>query len=99
MGRIFLCWTVSQAANQIRRFLDDKPFSLKVTIGSVVLMSLNSPGAIEDLSISSIYSGFVPDGVWVAVRHAWVLLGCWCRDQVGKGGGLGVLKGINDDRG
>ena len=37
-------------------------------------MALTSPGAIEDLAISSVSSDFAPNGVWVAARHAWALV-------------------------
>ena len=56
------------------RFLDYLTFSLRTTIGTVVLIALTSPGAIEDLVTASIYSDFVPDGVWVSARHAWSLV-------------------------
>ena len=74
MGIIFLCWTVSQAAALIRRFLDDLPFALRMTIGSVVLMTFTVTGAIEALEICSISSYFVPDGVWIAAKHSWALV-------------------------
>ena len=74
MGIIVLCWTVSLAIARIRRLLDYLPFYLRTTIGSVVLMVLTYPGAIEALAISLISSDFVPDGVWVAARYAWALV-------------------------
>ena len=74
MGRIVLCWTVSKAAARIRRFLGDLPFALRITIGLVVLMALTTTGAVEALAISSFSSDFVPDGVWVAARHDWMLV-------------------------
>ena len=37
-------------------------------------MASTSPGVIKALYTSLIYSGFFPDGVWVAARHAWVLV-------------------------
>ena len=49
-------------------------FAIRITIGSVVLMALTSPGAIEALEISSISSDFIPDDVWVGARHAWALV-------------------------
>ena len=55
-------------------FLDYTPFTLRMTIGSVILMALTATGAIESLAISSISSDFVPHGVWVADRHAWELV-------------------------
>ena len=55
-------------------FLDDSLFSLRMTIGSVVLKALTSPGAIEAQAISLIYSDFFPDGVWVADIYDWVLV-------------------------
>ena len=55
-------------------FLDDHPFALRTTIGSVVLMAVNSTGAIEALVISSTYYDFITDGIWVASRHDWELL-------------------------
>ena len=74
MGRIFLCWTVSQSTAQLRRFIGDPSFSLGMNIGPATLMDLTYTGAIEALAISSIYSDFVPDGVWVAAIHAWALV-------------------------
>ena len=74
MGRIVLCWTVSYAASQIRRFLYGPPRALRMTIGSIVLMTSTATGAVEALAISSVSSDLFPDGVWVAARHAWVLV-------------------------
>ena len=51
-------------------------------------MALTATGDIEALAISSIPSNVVPDGVWVAARHA----GHWCCDQVGHGAGYWFLK-------
>ena len=65
---------VETNATLIRRFLDNLPFALSMTIDSVVLMDPTSTGAIEDLEISSIYYDFVTDGIWVAARHAWALM-------------------------
>ena len=78
MGIIVLCWTLSQAAARIRRFLYDLPFGIRMTIGSVVLMASTATGAIEALAISSIYSDFFPDVLLDMLGH-------WCRDQWGKG--------------
>ena len=44
--------------------------ALRITIGSVVLMTSTATVAIEALAISSIFSDFLPDGVWEAARHA-----------------------------
>ena len=64
-------------------------------IGSVVLMALTSPGAIQALEISSIYSDFSP----MAFGFLLDMLGRWCCDQVGQGAGAYFFKGINYDKG
>ena len=69
-----LHWTVSYSAAQIRRFLDDIAFDLRMTSGSVFLMDLTATGAIDALEISLIYYNFVPGGVWVSARHNWALV-------------------------
>ena len=48
-------------------------FSLKTNIGSVVLITITSSGAILALGIPLIYYPFSL-GVWVAARQAWVLV-------------------------
>ena len=58
-------------------------------------MALTYPGDIDARLISSIYSDFVPDDVWVAARHAWVFLSWLGGARVRSL----VFKGVNDDRG
>ena len=64
-------------------FLDDSLFALTMTIGSIVLIELNSTGAIEAQAISLIYSDFFLTVFGLLID----MIGCWCRDQVRKGAG------------
>ena len=70
------------------------PIALRMTIGSVVLMSLTYPGAIESLAIYL----FPSDFSLMVFGLLLDILGRWCHYQVGKGAGS-FFKGVNDDRG
>ena len=51
-------------------------FSLKMTIGSVILISSISLGAILAFGIGYISLAFQTLDVWVAARQAWWLVSC-----------------------